>query len=131
MASLDDSSMNMLHELKYRSESSDVPLLSDYGMFVALLDADEHIVEEAMLDASPKQLLKLINTLEDQLNDLGGADKGERELCKRNLYLRRFAIIQLRKKLGVARENQYIEYDLLSDPVLAEQEELHFENVDI
>lgn len=123
---LDKSSRDNLQWLDMESADQD-SLFNSYGQFVLLLDADESPLEEALSDASPKQLLKCISVFEDQLNDMMCDMKTNRELVQRFLYLRQFAIVEFRERLSVACEVQRMDYAPHEDRILLQYEDLNFD----
>lgn len=104
-------------------------LFSDYGEFVLLLEADPLTLMEAMNDSSPEQLLKVISTIEDRLNDgfihedgFSQNVRSDEESFKRLVFLREFAKIKFRQSIGVEAVAQAYNYDPTRDPVLEDFE---------
>jgi len=68
-------------------------LFSEYGELVLLLDADPEILREAIKDCSQEQKRRIIQVIEDQLNDTH--IDGNEALFKRHLYVWMYTIRQL------------------------------------
>jgi len=68
-------------------------LFSEYGEFVLLLDADPGILREAIRDCSQEKKRRIIQVIEDQINDT--PIEGNEALFKRHLYVWMFTIRQL------------------------------------
>lgn len=112
-----DITKEKLHEVM--SESSDRDrIFSPYGEVVTILEAPSHALDEIMLDCDPEQLLKLINVVEDQLNDVADSRKTQRDYVERLLYVRYSAIRVFRKKIGVPEQEQWSQYSPIDDYVI-------------
>jgi len=74
------------------AEDGEHRLFSEYGELVLLLDADPQVLHEAIKDCNQHQLLKIIQVIEDQLNDT--PIEGNKELFMRHLYVWMYAIRQ-------------------------------------
>lgn len=122
MTEATDSTKKRLRQLHLKSHEES--LLSQYGQMVMLLDADESILEEAIIDASPKQLLKIISVFEDQLNLRDSMSRNDQERYRKFLYLRHFAITQFRMKLGVEEHQHILDYSPHNDHVLLNHDDL-------
>jgi len=75
------------------TEDEENRLFSEYGELVLLLDADPQVLHEVMKDCNQQQLRKIIQVIEDQLNDTH--IEGNKELFMRHLYVWMYAIRQL------------------------------------
>jgi len=106
-------------------------LFSGYGQYVMLLDAHEPPIMEALIDCSPEQLLKVIDVCEDRLNDdfmpeddAEQSIRQDREQFKHYLFIREYAKILLRQRLGVETVAQGFNFDLARDNILEENEDV-------
>lgn len=75
------------------SIDDDSRLFTEYGELVLLLDADPEILREAIKDGSQEKKRRIIQVIEDQINDT--PIEGNEELFKRHLYVWMFTIRQL------------------------------------
>ena len=98
------------HTLDTTSNSSS-GILSEYGQFVALLDADVGVLREALRDCNEDQLRTVINCLQDQINDT--PIEGNEELFKHHLYLLMFAIRQLEGRYEHGKESDNFQLNFL------------------
>lgn len=81
-------------------------ILTPYGEFVLLLDADPSTLREPLNDCQPEQLRRIIDCMEDQINET--PLEGNEKLIQRHLLVWMMCIRQLDSgEAGMANEDSF------------------------